>query len=122
MNKPTKNLNKVFKFSGQIVKVVDGDTIDCRLDLGFGVYKTERIRLARINAPEMSTKEGKASKQWLVDLLPEGTEVSVETHKSDIYGRYIGEVIFNLPNQKIDWPAKLNDYIVEENQAIYQKY
>jgi endonuclease YncB( thermonuclease family) len=57
----------------RIVRVLDGDTVDALVsrDLGFGgtASFTVRLRLARINAPALNTKAGKAARDWLVDLL-----------------------------------------------------
>ena len=41
----------------EVTKVVDGDTIDVKIDLGFGIYKTERVRIAGIDTPEKRTKD-----------------------------------------------------------------
>lgn len=86
----------LYIYSASVVKVVDGDTVDLEVDLGFGVYKIDRFRLLGINAPELhSTKpgereRGEAARQFLASLC-EGKDVEIETFKdkADKYGRYL---------------------------------
>jgi micrococcal nuclease len=105
---------QLFTYNATLERVIDGDTIDVTLDLGFKIYSKQRIRLARINAPEMKTQEGEEAKTSLVRILPVGTELIISTKKTDIYGRYIGEVTLNDIN--------LNDRLVELGQAVNHKY
>jgi micrococcal nuclease len=96
-------------------RVVDGDTLDVSLDLGFSTFRREKIRLARINAPEMKTEAGPVSKSHLSDIL-DGKDIVVKTMKDrkDRYGRYIAEVWVGLKN--------VNDLMVADNAAVYQEY
>jgi micrococcal nuclease len=105
---------QLFTYNATLEKVVDGDTIDVTLDLGFKIYSKQRIRLARINAPEMSTPGGVEAKTNLITLLPIGTLLIIATKKTDIYGRYIGEVTLGEIN--------INDKLVADGKAIFQKY
>jgi micrococcal nuclease len=65
----------MYNYNATCVKVVDGDTIDAMIDLGFGVHVKKRIRLAGINAPESRTRNkvekklGLAAKERLIDML-----------------------------------------------------
>jgi micrococcal nuclease len=84
----------MYEYSGTVIKVVDGDTIDVDIDLGFYTHKIQRVRLARINAPEMKTPGGPPAKNYLIDLIA-GRPVKIQTAKEvsyDKYGRYIAEV------------------------------
>lgn len=74
-----------------MVRVVDGDTVDLNVDLGCDISVKMRCRLDGINAPEMKTAEGKASKAYLEQLFPAGTELVVQTVKDrkEKYGRYL---------------------------------
>ena len=74
-------------------RVVDGDTLDVTLDLGFSTFRKEKVRLARINAPEMKTPEGPVSKGHLSELLADKVlTVQTKRDEKDRYGRYIAEV------------------------------
>lgn len=74
-------------------RVVDGDTLEVTLDLGFSTFRKEKLRLARINAPEIKTANGMASKAYLSDLINDKI-ITIQTKKDskDRYGRYLAEV------------------------------
>ena len=97
--------------------VVDGDTMHCRVDLGCNVMLDMTIRLYGINAPEMSTPEGKAAKEWVQAWFksncPEGKFI-LETikDKTEKYGRYLGIVI---PASGADI---LNEQMVRAGHAV----
>jgi endonuclease YncB( thermonuclease family) len=97
-------------FTGEVVGVIDGDTIDV---MHHG--KSERIRLHGIDAPEKSQAFGKRSKRAASELSF-GKEVTVEEHGRDKYGRTLGEVI--LPDDR-----SLNQELVRSGHAWrYRKY
>ncbi len=81
-----------YKYRAEIVRVVDGDTVDAEVDLGFDVKLSARFRMQGINAPEKNTQEGKKSLERLAELLPVGSQVVVQTTKDkrEKYGRYLG--------------------------------
>ena len=84
----------------EIVKVVDGDTVDVDIDLGFGIWmKNERVRLFGIDTPESRTRDleekkfGLFAKRYVEEYLPVGTIQTLKTHKDGVgkYGRILGE-------------------------------
>lgn len=75
-----------YTYNGTVSRVVDGDTLDIQVDLGFGIWKYAKVRLIGLNAPELSTDKGKASAEILRLMLPVGTRVLVESIKPDKYG------------------------------------
>lgn len=77
---------EAFPFSGEVVGVLDGDTIDVLYD-----GKTERIRLNGIDAPEQDQDYGQQAKQ-LAEELAHGQQVTIETKEQDRYGRTVGDV------------------------------
>ena len=84
----------------EIVKVVDGDTVDIIIDLGFNLTKKERVRLSGIDTPETRTKNifekklGLDAKQFLERRLHETKEkLIVKTEKDGKYGRMLGEFV-----------------------------
>lgn len=125
-----RNMNE-YNYEAKILRVVDGDTIDVELtladvDLGFGIYLQQRhcvkLRLAGINAPETSTKEGQQAKLNLKTILPEGGTCRVITVKdrTEKYGRYLAWVYLPVdPTTKQDsgWVC-LNDRLIEMGQAV----
>tara|TARA_Y100001963_G_scaffold143421_1_gene214288 strand:+ start:144 stop:533 length:390 start_codon:yes stop_codon:yes gene_type:complete len=80
----------------QIVKVVDGDTVDIIIDLGFDLSKKERVRLAGIDTPESRTRDleekklGLEAKEFLERRLLDCVKLIVKTEKDGKYGRMLG--------------------------------
>lgn len=73
------------------VKVIDGDTIDIEIDLGFSVKIKQRFRLARINTPERGKEGWTAATNYMLDnvfLNP----VVIRSEKLDKYGRFLAEL------------------------------
>jgi micrococcal nuclease len=81
----------MYTYYTKIDRVVDGDTCDVFIDLGFSVWHKERIRLAGIDTAEKNTAFGKATKKLLIDTI-EGKLVKLEVSKPDKYGRYLGYI------------------------------
>ena len=90
----------------EVVKVVDGDTIDIIIDLGFDLTKKERVRLAGIDTPESRTRDleekkfGLEAKAFLERRLKDGfgSGLKVKTEKDGKYGRMLGWVICGKTN------------------------
>jgi micrococcal nuclease len=88
----------MYEYAARLVRVVDGDTWILDIDLGCSVWlHSQRIRGARINAPEMSTDAGKAAKtyaeSWFAENAPDNRVVlRTEKDRNDNYGRLLGTV------------------------------
>ena len=90
----------MYEYRVKILRVVDGDTVDVDIDLGFGVWMhKERVRLYGIDTPESRTRDleekkyGKAASAFLKAKLQEGTPL-LRTYKDGVgkYGRILGEL------------------------------
>ena len=88
----------------QVLKVVDGDTIDVVIDLGFDISFTSRVRLAGIDTPESRTTDarekilGQEVKEYLKKALEGATDIVIRTEKvdsSEKYGRILGWLFVN---------------------------
>ena len=83
-------------FVKSVDRVVDGDTIDISIDLGFDLTKKERVRLAGIDTPEKRTKDqrekemGYQATEFLEMHLMEATKLTVRTEKDGKFGRMLG--------------------------------
>jgi len=83
-------------FVKSIDRIVDGDTIDISIDLGFDLTKKERVRLAGIDTPEKRTKDlaekkmGYQATEFLEMHLLEATKLTVKTEKDGKFGRMLG--------------------------------
>jgi micrococcal nuclease len=88
-----------FIYNAVVKKVVDGDTIDVEIDMGFKIFSHERVRLARINTPELNAldpivRSAAQSAMLAVNNLVLGKQVVISTKKTDLYGRYLAEVYY----------------------------
>ncbi len=95
----------MYKYQGEIKKVVDGDTIDVLLDLGFSTFRLVRCRLARINTPELkntTTKQQALDAKSKLTAFLGGKKIVVESKKIDCYGRSLAEVWADAINVS-DW-------------------
>jgi len=81
----------------EIVKIVDGDTVDIVLDLGFDVYRKERVRINRIDTPESNSKDvtekklAIEAKNYVSTWMINQKKIKIKTLKDDKYGRLLGE-------------------------------
>lgn len=94
----------MYQYRATVLRVVDGDTIDVRTDLGFDVGMDMRLRLAGIDAPERNTEAGKIAALWLADRLPVGADVTIATTKDrrEKYGRYLADVLVPGEGQTVN--------------------
>jgi len=115
----------MYQYKCKINKVLDGDTVDIDLDLGFNIIlANQRVRMAGIDTPESRTtnKEekprGLLSKKKLGEKLPIGSWQIIETQKSDNnddkFGRILG--VFLLEDG-----TKVNDWLIKNNYAVPYK-
>jgi micrococcal nuclease len=104
----------------EVLKIVDGDTIDVDIDLGFNVSYTQRVRLAGIDTPESRTTDlkekalGLEVKEYLKHLLDDAEDIVIQTEKPDSsekYGRILGWLFIN------DDDTSLNEKMINEGYA-----
>ena len=120
----------IYIYKAELIRVVDGDTVDLIIDLGFDTSRRERFRLYGIDAPEMRTKEGKAAKAWLEDaflfrkpleaIYVQTIQLSTKA-KRDKYGRFLavlyGELPALVPIVRHIHPASINAQMITEGHA-----
>lgn len=104
---------ELFNYTGKVAKVIDGDTVDIVLDLGFEVSKKVRCRLNRIDAPETNTEAGKVAKTFIATELPAGTDVKIASKSYDKYGRSVAEIYKGDIN--------INQLMLDSGHAIVYK-
>ena len=91
----------MYEYKASLRRIVDGDTVDLDIDLGFSVHSHQRCRLAHIDTPETNAKDeetrraGQTAKARLALLLhePEVTIRSMKPFAGDKYGRYLVEIV-----------------------------
>jgi micrococcal nuclease len=108
----------MYEYRCEIVKIIDGDTVDVDIDLGFGIWmRNERVRLYGIDTPESRTRDleekkyGLAAKEFLTKWLSAGN-ITLKTHKDaeGKFGRILGELWYNDVN--------INQKLIEEHHAV----
>ena len=89
----------MFEYKCVITKIIDGDTVDVDIDLGFDCWlRKQRIRLYGIDTPESRTRDkqekryGLAAKKFVMDFIPVGSSAILKTKEKGKYGRYLGDL------------------------------
>lgn len=108
----------MYEYNCTITRVVDGDTIDVDIDLGFGTWRCgERIRLYGVDTPECRTRDdeekaaGLLAKKFVQDALHVGGTYKLQTREKGKFGRFLG-VIF------ISAKTSINAALVTEHLAV----
>ena len=101
----------MYQYEAEVLRVIDGDTLDLHIDLGFKVGFNTRIRMIGIDTPEKWHPYGKVVKAYLQQLL-EGNKIMLDVTKKDKYGRYLGVVYLNKGDEQ-----SINDKLIEINMA-----
>ena len=115
----------MYEYKCKIDRVVDGDTVDVDIDLGFGIWlRKERVRLYGIDTPESRTRDleekkyGLAAKSFVQDLLPVGSMQTLRTRKDDKgkFGRILGE--FVVYDTLVDALRTLNQIMIDRHYGV----
>lgn len=77
----------MYTYKATVNKIVDGDTVNLTIDLGFRLSYTANCRLTGINAPELKTEEGQKAKLMLDLVMPKKSKVTISSTGLDKYGR-----------------------------------
>ena len=107
-----------------LLKVVDGDTIDAEIDLGFDIKVKKRVRFMGINAPESRTKDleekarGLAAKDRVKALLEGCKNITLKSHGVGKFGRCLGELHLDVVDgQEKLTLVSLNELLINEGHA-----
>ena len=109
----------MYEYPCKIIRVIDGDTVDVDIDLGFDVWlKKQRIRLYGVDTPESRTsdkeekKYGLKAKAFVVQHLPQGSKQVLRTRldKKGKFGRILGEFVIDK--------TTINDLLVDQHHAV----
>ena len=115
----------MYEYRCKIDRVVDGDTVDVDIDLGFGIWlRKERVRLHGIDTPESRTRDleekkyGLAAKSYVQSFLPVGSIQTLRTTKDDKgkFGRILGE--FVVYDTVTDSSRTLNQIMIDEHYGV----
>ena len=109
----------MYEYSCKVERVVDGDTVDVVLDLGFDILHKCRVRLYGIDTPESRTRDldekarGKMAGAYLKEAVDNGTKVVIETKLKDSRGKY-GRVLGNVVVDGVN----INEAMIENSLAV----
>ena len=115
----------MYEYKCKIDRVVDGDTVDVDIDLGFGIWlRKERVRLYGIDTPESRTRDleekkyGLAAKSYVQSFLPVGSMQTLRTQKDDKgkFGRILGE--FVVYDAVTDSSRTLNQIMIDRHYGV----
>ena len=110
----------MYEYKVKATDVIDGDTSDVVIDLGFDIFTNRRVRLAGIDTPESRTtdlnekKFGMEAKEYLKHLLGNASNVVIKTLATDVnekYGRVLGQVYIESSTMSV------NDLLVSHGYA-----
>ena len=110
----------MYTYKIEVDRVIDGDTIDANIDLGFDVSVKKRIRFMGINTPESRTRDaeekvrGLAAKKRVEELLQDTETITVQSHGVGKFGRCLGELILTQAGKEIN----LNKLLISEGHAV----
>ena len=106
----------MYKYNAKLDRVVDGDTVDALVDLGFDTWKKVRIRFYGMDAWESRTRDkeekvkGLAAKNRVIEMMDEcGGNFVLQSHGVGKYGRCLGEIFINDTN--------INQQLISEGHA-----
>ena len=113
----------MYEYRCKVVKIVDGDTVDVYIDLGFGVWlKKERIRMFGIDTPESRTRDldekkyGLMAKDYITKLLDDEGGIVLKTRK-DAEGKY-GRILGELWRTTDFADTSINDLMIKNHHAV----
>ena len=109
----------MYEYNVTVIKIIDGDTIDVDIDLGFKtVLRKQRIRLFGMDTPESRTrdkeekKRGLLSKKYLTSKCPIGSTIRLRSHGKGKFGRILGEIF------EYNKETSINDEMCNEGYAV----
>ena len=105
----------MYQYKAKVIKIIDGDTVDVDIDLGFSVILAkQRIRLHGIDTPESRTRNkeekvrGLLSKEFVISKSPVGSYIRLVSHGKGKFGRILGE-IYEIDNDLVSINQQLCD-------------
>lgn len=114
---------ELFTYIAKIKRIIDGDTLIALIDLGFGLFVQQKLRLREIDCPEMNTEEGVRAKKFVQGQLGKLDFIIVKTYKdsSDKYDRYLADIFYlsdeRDPGKVAQEGEYLNQVLLDERLA-----
>lgn len=112
----------MWEYQIKVIRIIDGDTVDARVDLGFYTHRNIRVRLNGIDTYETRTRDaeekvkGFAAKARLEELLEQADKVIMLSHGLDKFGRCLGSLYLEMPNQ--DRTLDVAQTLIDEGHGV----
>ncbi|MBI4411310.1 MAG: thermonuclease family protein [Deltaproteobacteria bacterium] len=115
--------NPLYVYKAVVEDVVDGDTLLVRIDLGFSVWVSQRIRFRGINTAELvkggvpvgtAPERGEQAKAFVQEKLTDIPFIVVKTYKTDMYGRFVADVFYHPTISKKEEVATKGIFLNQE--------
>lgn len=109
----------MYQYRARVLKVVDGDTVDLEVDLGFYTLTRLRFRLEGLDAPETNSSDpverslAVKAKNRLIQLLPIASTCVLASTKTEKYGRWLATI---WPGPSVS-PTSINEFLLQEGLA-----
>ena len=108
----------MFEYKCEVIKVVDGDTVDVNIDVGFSIFHKARVRMYGMDTPESRTRDldekarGLISKQFILDKVADAKEIVIKTQKDGKgkFGRVLGKIFIDGEN--------INQSMIDQSLAV----
>ena len=115
----------MYTYNIKLDRVIDGDTIDANIDLGFDTWVKKRVRFAGVNTPESRTRDleekakGLAAKDRVKQLLEGSNRIQLTSYGVGKYGRCLGELHIDVVDgkEKITMES-VNELLIKEGHAV----
>lgn len=118
-----RSTDALYTYKAIVEKVVDGDTLEVRIDLGFNVWTSQRICFRGINTAELvkdgvpageASGRGEQAKTFVQEKLRDIEFIVIKTYKTDMYGRYVADVFYHPTIKKKEDVYSKGFYLNEE--------
>ena len=112
---------RLYTYAAVLERVIDGDTLIARVDLGFRTWITQTFRLRGIDAPEMTCASGRKSKAEVKARLEPCACLVIKTYKQEKYGRFLADV-FYLPARTADRERVLSEGVFLNQELLNEGF
>lgn len=104
----------IFTYKAHPLDITDGDTLWLWIDLGFGFFTKQHVRLRGIDAPEITTRDGQLAKKFVESRLKKVSSILITSTKSDKYDRYLADIFYETKQGE----QFLNNRLLQEELAV----
>lgn len=109
----------MYNYEASNIRVIDGDTIECDIDLGFRLKIREKFRFLGVDTCELNSSDpkerekAKAEKDFVVEAIKQAEKVLIKTHKTGKYGRWLAQIFLRYEDNDIDLNTMVKNKHIE---------